>query len=209
MNEFPCTIHKLQQTRRMRGQPAVARVWSVPQGEQQRKSDDGTQNFRNRRQATVYYAFSGVSKMSKIYLNICRHWHIFYFKNISKRRGLIWLCLTSPSQYETWVTVAYQYFVYAPNFIVYNNLYVITRNCVNAELPQMLKRVTTAMYSLDIVFQHKTYIIQYNVVKPITQTVIVYVVFFFSFLRLTHAMFVSKPCVTQEHITQVPLQQKH
>lgn len=33
MNEFPYTIHKLQQTGRMRRQPAVARVWSVPQGE--------------------------------------------------------------------------------------------------------------------------------------------------------------------------------
>lgn len=38
MNEFPSTIHKLQRMGRMRGQPAVARARSVPQGEQQRKA---------------------------------------------------------------------------------------------------------------------------------------------------------------------------
>jgi len=59
MNEFPCTIHKLRRIGRMRGQPAVARARSVPQGEQQRKAADTTRNFRNRRQATVCHAFLG------------------------------------------------------------------------------------------------------------------------------------------------------
>lgn len=66
MNEFPCTIHKLRQTGRMRGRPAVARARSVPQGERQREAVDGTRNFRNRRQATVYRAFSGVGERENL-----------------------------------------------------------------------------------------------------------------------------------------------